>query len=77
VDSGTASAIIASTVAITLVRSIRRDERVIALPLCPTFNRYLLTDSWREAGRGSEGYPNVYSTADFSKSLSSNILITI
>jgi hypothetical protein len=49
--SGKASAIIASTVAIALVLPIRRDERVIALPLCPTLSHQLLTDSWREAGR--------------------------
>jgi hypothetical protein len=41
VDSGKASAIIASTVAIALVLPIRRDEWAIALPLCPTLARQL------------------------------------
>lgn len=49
--SGKASAIIASAVAIALVLPTRRDERVIALPLCPTLARQLLTIGWREAGR--------------------------
>jgi len=40
--SGNASAIIASTVAIALVLPIRRDECVIALPLCPTLARQLI-----------------------------------
>jgi hypothetical protein len=37
--------------AIALVLPIRRDEQVIALPLCPTLGRQLLTNSRREAGR--------------------------
>jgi hypothetical protein len=49
--SGKASAINASAVAIALVLPIRRDEWVIALPLCPTLARQLLTNSWREAER--------------------------
>jgi hypothetical protein len=76
VDSGEAPTIIASTVAIALVLSIRCDERVIAVPVCPTLNRQLLTDSWREAGRGRAS-GECYAKADFSKSFSSNILTII
>jgi hypothetical protein len=52
--SGKASAILASTVAIALVLPIGRDEWVIALPLCATLARQLLTNSWREAEAGAQ-----------------------